>query len=560
MSALTNPNKASTTASTLNDASVNVSSDHIYSSPTPQPIQVSSLQAKPTSDHTYAEHSDTPTEPYGSDTEHTLDSVSTGVTKEGQFIVASTDKLEISVEYLSSTTLLEATGMSKNASEMLLDASNAGIVRASPDKSVHSLLPDETTDHEALLEATTATEPQNGSLTDETHQLLPDEPNQAVSLYAVANKTLQEATDATKHSTVQLSDETSDVLSDKTRTKNIGLSDEMAATTNRTNSSSELPETTEDLPLKETEPDHNGGMTVQNEPVTDVTNQEGQGSVSPEKSDNTNIEEAESTAEHDETNSAIVPPVPNTNLSAQPCQNDETGSVGTTPLHLSEVKPSKEQTDIMETTTKQVIGEISYTECSDELHSAKSTSEIPINFKPVETSSVVSELPEFSHTPDTTLTNMSNSSSGLSLLQGTSASDKNNNDVSNFNSTVSSGSSRTKRKHLKTCIIRLTELSNQEWEQWMTGSSHTTSTPSSTSSANEESSTGTNDSRYNMHARYRTSVTSNRSTGWKRTVVNYAEQGIQDSGCDSDHEIKLKPPQPLDNKSYPSANRYSACD
>ena len=80
--------------------------------------------------------------------------------------------------------------MSQNASEMLLDASNAGIVRASLDKSVHSLLPDETTDHEALLEATTANEPQNGSLSDEMHRLLPDEPNQAVSLCAVANKTL----------------------------------------------------------------------------------------------------------------------------------------------------------------------------------------------------------------------------------------------------------------------------------------------------------------------------------------------------------------------------------
>ena len=130
-------------------------------------------------------------------------------------------------------------------------------------------------------------------------------------------------------------------------------------------------------------------------------------------------------------------------MHAQPCQNDETRSVGTTPLPLPEVETSREQTDIMETTTEQVIGEISYTECSDELHSVKSTSEIPINFKPVETSSVVSELPEFSHTPDTTLTSMSNSSSGLSPPQGTSVSDKNNNDLSNFNSTVSSGSSRT---------------------------------------------------------------------------------------------------------------------
>ena len=73
----------------------------------------------------------------------------------------------------------------------------------------------------------------------------------------------------------------------------------------------------------------------------------------------------------------------------------------------------------------------------------------------------------------------------------------------------------------------------------MSGSGQTTSTPSSTLSANDESSTGTNDSRYNMRARQRTSVT--RSTGRKRAAVNYAEQGNQDSGRDSDYEAKQTP-------------------
>ena len=238
----------------------------------------------------------------------------------------------------------------------------------------------------------------------------------------------------------------------------------------------------------------------------------------------------------------------------QPSQNEETMMVNTTPspLPLPEVGTSKEQTDATETTTKQIIEEISYMECSDDLNSVKSSSEVPINFKPVETSSVVSDLPEFSHTPDTTLTNNSNSSSGSLLPQGTSVSDKNNNDTSNLDTTENSGSSRTKWKRLKTCIIRLTELSSQEREQWMSGSSQTTSTPSSTSSANDGSSTGTNDSGYNMCTRQRTSVT--RSTGRKRAAVNYAEQGSQDSGHDSDYKARLKPQQPLDNKSYPSAS------
>ena len=58
-----------------------------------------------------------------------------------------------------------------------------------------------------------------------------------------------------------------------------------------------------------------------------------------------------------------------------------------------------------------------------------------------------------------------------------------------------------------------------------------------------------------MCARHRTPVT--RSTGRKRATVNYAEQGTQDSGRDSDYEAKLKPQQPLDNKSYPSVSRIA---
>ena len=58
-----------------------------------------------------------------------------------------------------------------------------------------------------------------------------------------------------------------------------------------------------------------------------------------------------------------------------------------------------------------------------------------------------------------------------------------------------------------------------------------------------------------MCARHRTPVT--QSTGRKRATVNYAEQGTQDSGRDSDYEAKLKPQQPLDNKSYPSASRIA---
>ena len=176
----------------------------------------------------------------------------------------------------------------------------------------------------------------------------------------------------------------------------------------------------EDLPLKGTDQqEHDGGITEKNKTLT---NNKNQGSVSSEKLDNTTTELTNSLAEHNKTKSTTTSSVSKLDVIVQPSQNKETMSVNTTPLPLPlpEVEISKEQTDATETTTEQVIGEISYMECSDDLHSVKSSSEVPINFKPVETSSVVSELPEFSHTPDTTLTNTSNSSSGLSLLQGTS--------------------------------------------------------------------------------------------------------------------------------------------
>ena len=63
MSVSTISSAASETDRTQNDAPVKVTTDHTYSSPNTQPIQGSSLEAKPASDHTYAEYSDTPTEP-----------------------------------------------------------------------------------------------------------------------------------------------------------------------------------------------------------------------------------------------------------------------------------------------------------------------------------------------------------------------------------------------------------------------------------------------------------------------------------------------------------------
>ena len=100
------------------------------------------------------------------------------------------------------------------------------------------------------------------------------------------------------------------------------------------------------------------------------------------------------------------------------------------------------QTPLTDLTTERIIGEISYSDRSDVTHQEMSL--VPSYFKPLEMSSVVSDLPEFSHTPETTLTN-SSSSSGCSPPQQNTTSDTNNNELVNSSVTDSSVSSKNKR-------------------------------------------------------------------------------------------------------------------
>ena len=210
------------------------------------------------------------------------------------------------------------------------------------------------------------------------------------------------------------------------------------------------------------------------------------------------------------------------------------------------------QTSPTDLTNERIIGEISYSDKSDTTHQDMLPVNVPTNFKPLETSSVVSDLPEFSHTPETITTNSFSSSSDSPSQQNTTR-DTNNNELRSSSVTDSSVSSKTKRAHLKSCIIKLTELSNQERNKWMSGSSQSTPRMMDT----DDNSTTSSNSRYNMRARPAQTEKTNRTTGRKKPVVNYNEQGVQDSGRDSDYEAKLKPPQPLDNKSYPSASRIA---
>ena len=90
----------------------------------------------------------------------------------------------------------------------------------------------------------------------------------------------------------------------------------------------------------------------------------------------------------------------------------ELGKEGT--YNLSPSKLSEQDEQDAGTTTEMVIGEISYSEHSNDLQQDTTLGDIPpdlASMQPIETSSVVSELPEFSQTPDTTTTNSSSGSS-----------------------------------------------------------------------------------------------------------------------------------------------------
>ena len=206
--------------------------------------------------------------------------------------------------------------------------------------------------------------------------------------------------------------------------------------------------------------------------------------------------------------------------------------------------------DLNSSTKEHIIGEISYSDKSDADHRDISSENLISNFKPLETSSVVSELTEFSQTPETNdcLSSTADSPSHQSATQ-----ENVDNVLMNSTTSDSSVSSTVKRAQLKSCIIQLTELSNQERNKWMSGTSVSTSRSTDT----DESSTTSSSSRYNMRSRPVISENQNCKTGRKRTVVNYRESGIQDSERDSNYEAKMRPPQPLDNKSYPSASRIA---
>ena len=305
---------------------------------------MSGTQNETTNDHTYAENSDIPMEPYGSDSNSKLDAVTMGVTPGGRLIVASTDKLEISVEYSNSTALLEETGMTQNASEMLLDASNTGIVRPNMTDSTNTPLLDEHTDHEVLLEET---DHSNETLPDGTNNLLPD--------VTVSDKVSLEATEHTNELIPDetcvllpaVSEHTSDLLPDKT-------SEQLLETTDDPVSSNQ----SEDAKAATDETSTNNDKTLdivptQGAPTTTATTETGnECSVVQLTTYSQDCCETVNMPEHQEGQSTVTD-------SMTAATADANSNVITSNTTQSEPGHSGESTTLVDATVEKVIGEIS---------------------------------------------------------------------------------------------------------------------------------------------------------------------------------------------------------
>ena len=102
------------------------------------------------------------------------------------------------------------------------------------------------------------------------------------------------------------------------------------------------------------------------------------------------------------------------------------------------------------------------------------------------------------------------------------------------------GKENSKWQNLKDCIIQLTELSKAEQDRWLPES--------------EKAPANIDNKVYEMHNR--NNNINRRYSSRKRKRVNYADQ-TKDHDQDSDYEPKIPPPQPLDNKKYPSTHRMA---
>ena len=532
--------------------------DHTYASLAPQirsdvlsePPVMDQIreQHPPSDDHSYAELSGVPTEPY----KHDSDSQDNIVTTGGKLFISSSDKVEISVEYQCENTLPEATKRS-TTTEM------TGSEQWESSKS-------------------TLNEPRNVS--DETNNVnnpakeLPDDTTSSedVLLDETANKSV--ITDPNKTTSDVLPDDTvseNKVLSDETENNDSVNTGEQQLTVSNTTSTDVYPDTTatastlheatditsnnlsaETLSSEDvgTKKENNITNSTTNENImevylyatTDMLLDETMrpSSPLPDATLHTNLQMPENiiSTTHESKESEHVDL--DTNEPVKPLDTERQEELTTNLMENTEI----------DTTRENVIGEITFTETDTTMSNTNGNKEskdiltlgdIPqgvSGMHPVETSSVIPKPTEggavVELTPSTSISTSSSSFNKLTPI------------------TKKEETRFAKKNRLKQCIIKLTELSNSDREKWLSGESSSSWSNRTTESIESSDSSG---SRYNM--RSRPNSTCKCPVRTTRPKINYTEHRMKDSSHDSDFEPVLKPLTPLDNKSHPTPSRIT---
>ena len=313
-----------------------------------------------------------------------------------------------------------------------------------------------------------------------------------------------------------------------------------------------------------------------NDPASDTPSNNANGNKLENKTTDTTINENHEEMSH-RTTSAVLPDetarpltlLPETNLhttlqmpetiNSTTHESNESGQAEPDikePIKLVDAEWQKEPTSALaentetNTTRETVIGEITYTKTDTTLSNINENTDSKDNLTlgdipqgvsgmhPFETSSVISEPIEGDMATNPT-SSMSISTSSSSFNKPTHVTNKKE-------------TSLAKRNRLKQCIIKLTELSNSDREKWLSGE-NSSSRLSITTDSIESSDSSV--SRYNM--RSRPNPRHEHPARRTRPKINYTEHGAKDSSRDSNFEPVLKPPTPLDNKSYPTPSRIA---
>ena len=424
------------------------------------------------------------------------------MTTGGKFIISRPENVEISLEYQCSNPLPEATKActepptqpddksSDNSSpgnvedkHNIRDVTNVlDLTKELPDDTVvnKAVLPDKMANDTSVLPDTTdpcgtsdITPPKTDSSSSDAY---PDTTISAQALPETTDSTsgvvsIESAVDTT------LNLDTTPHMSEQTRTGNLLDAEEV------------LPDETELETSKHTLPDTTAElMCVNGDVLPDETNPENPKCSLPDATTHEGTNEGNVTL----SNMTVQEPP---SESAQP------------PL-----KPSDSIVSASEETKEKMVGEITLTGLENTNSDSKGNltlDDMPLGvsgMQPLETSSVISD-PADGGVPESIPTTSINSNN---------LTDQNIEDTKHI----------AKKARMKSCIIKLTEVSNSEHEKWLT-SENSLSQINKTTESIESLSSSSTVSRYNM--RSKPVSVSSRPSRKRQCAVNYTEQGVKDS-------------------------------